>query len=330
VEQTLLLSDDQVRQATDMATMVDAIEAALAESPGPQLVPPRPGLTAEGTFFRLAPAMLSHAGVLGLKLMHGSFEQGVRYLVILCDITTGAVTAVLDAAYRTGARTGATSGVATRRLARADATGVGIIGAGLEAGTNLAAVAAVRPIDRVKVFSPREFRRVAFAERMRAELGIEVEPADTAQAAVGGADVVIAATNTGADGPVALRGEWLEPGQHVVSIGSTMPGRRELDVAAFARADAVFFDGPTESVAEESGDIRAWRERDPAAVAAVPTLTDLLRAEIPGRRRAEDITVFKSIGAAAQDLAAAIAVAKAAQAKEIGMRVPGLAALKTF
>ncbi|MFF2807950.1 ornithine cyclodeaminase family protein [Streptomyces sp. NPDC058000] len=328
---TLLLSDDEVRRSCDMAAIVDAIEAALGDAPGPQLaLPPRSNLAVEGTFFRVMPAIMSRAGVLGLKMFHGSFERGVRYLVVLCDIETGVVASMLDAAYLTAARTGATSGVATRHLAREDATTVGVIGAGVEAETNLAAVAAVRRIERAKVFSPRPSRRAAFAERMGAALGIEVVPVDTAQAAVAATDVVVAATNTGAGGPVALRGEWIEPGQHIVSIGSTMPSRRELDVPIFTRADAVVFDVQADTVAAESGDVLAWRELDGQAVSAVPTLTELLRAEVPGRRRADDVTVFKSIGAATQDLAAAVAVCERARALKIGTSVRSIADLKTF
>ncbi|MEU2362159.1 ornithine cyclodeaminase family protein [Streptomyces noursei] len=328
---TLLLSDDDVRRSCDMAAVVDAVEAALHDAPGPQLaLPPRSYAAVEGTFLRVMPAIMGRAGVLGLKMLHGSFERGVRYLVVLCDLKTGAVTGVLDAAYLTAARTGATSGVATRHLAREDAETVGVLGAGLEAETNLAAVAAVRPVARVKVFSPRPARRADFAARMGAALGLDVVPVDTARAAVTGADVVVAATNTGAGGPVALRGEWIEPGQHVVSIGSTMPSRREIDVATFARADAVVFDAPAGTVAAESGDVLAWRERDDAAATAVPTLTQLLAGEVLGRRRADDVTVFKSIGAATQDLAAAVAVCERARARAIGTPVRGLADLKTF
>ncbi|MFE3769476.1 ornithine cyclodeaminase family protein [Streptomyces sp. NPDC059122] len=328
---TLLLSDDEVRRSCDMAAIVDAVEAALGEAPGPQLaLPPRSNLAVEGTFFKVMPAIMPKAGVLGLKMFHGSFERGVRYLVVLCDIGSGAVLAMLDADHLTAARTGATSGVATRHLAREDATTVGVLGAGVEAETNLAAVAAVRSIERAKVFSPRPFRREAFAERMGAALDIEVVPVDTAQAAIAGTDVVVAATHTGADGPVALRGEWIEPGQHIVSIGSTMPSRREVDVPTFTRADAVVFDVGADVVAAESGDVIAWRELDAQAVSAVPTLTELLRAEVPGRRRADDITVFKSIGAATQDLAAAVAVYERARALKTGTPVRSVADLKTF
>lgn len=115
-----------------------------------------------------------------------------------------------------------------------------------------------------------------------------------------------------------------------MSIGSTTPSVRELDVAVLARADAVAFDVPAEVVAAESGDVIAWSGLDRAAAAAVPTLGELLRAQAPGRRRAEDVTVFKSIGAGVQDLAAAVAVCERARALGIGTEVGGLAALRTF
>jgi alanine dehydrogenase len=327
---TLLLRDDEVRRCVDLPAVIDAVAAALGAAGPAAAAPARTDLAVPGTFFRVLPAILTEPGVLGLKMLHGSFERGVRYLLVLCDLDTGATLAVLDAAHLTAVRTGAVSGVATRLLARPDASTVGVIGAGAEAETNLAAVAAVRPISAARVFSPRPARRTAFAERMSAELGIAITPADTAAAAVTGADVVVAATNTGPGGPVALRGEWLEPGQHVVSIGSTTPAVRELDATVLTRADRVVFDVPADADAGRSADVRAWRDLDPAAVAAVPTLTDLLTGAAPGRRRASDITVFKSVGAAVQDLAAAVAVHRTARDRAVGTEVPALTTLRTF
>jgi ornithine cyclodeaminase/alanine dehydrogenase-like protein (mu-crystallin family) len=325
---TVLLSDEQVRRACDMRVLVDVMRDALREATGPTVdLPPRTDLGIEGTFFRVLPAIHGPAGVLGLKMFHGSFERGVRYLLVLCDIETGQLLGALDAAFLTAARTGAVSGVATDRLARAESEVVGVIGSGLEAETNLAAVAAVRKIRQAKVFSPRQARRAAFAARMSAELDIEIVPVDTARAAVAGADVVVAATNTGPGGPVAVHGEWLEPGQHVISIGSTIPTVRELDAEVFRRAGRVVFDVAAETVAASSGDVLAWGEHDPALT---PTLTELLRDEVSGRQGPEDITVFKSIGAAVQDLAAAVAVCRTARSAGLGTTVPALTSLKTF
>ncbi|MFF3568996.1 ornithine cyclodeaminase family protein [Nocardia jiangxiensis] len=328
---TLLLSDEQVRRACDMKTLVDTVQEVLREAAGPEVdLPPRADLGIEGTFFRVLPAIHGPAGVLGLKMFHGSFERGVRYLLLLCDIETGQTLGVLDAAYLTAARTGAVSGVATRHLARADADVVGVIGSGLEAETNLAAVASVRKIRRARVFSPRSARREAFAARMSAELDIDVVPVGAPSEAVAGADIVVVATNTGPGGAVALRAEWLEQGQHVISIGSTLPAIRELDAEVFRRAGKVVFDVPASTVAASSGDVSDWSADDPNRVTTVPTLTELLRGETPGRSGSDDITVFKSIGSAVQDLAAAVAVCRTARTAGLGTVVSGLASLKTF
>ncbi|MBY8888880.1 ornithine cyclodeaminase family protein [Streptomyces sp. PTM05] len=328
---TLLLSDDEVREACDMPAVIDAVEAALGDAPGPALaLPPRSNLEVGDTFFRVLPAILGRAGVLGLKMLHGSFERGVRYLLVLCDLGSGEVVAVLDAAHLTGVRTGATAGVATRHLARQDATAAGVIGAGFEAETNLTAVAAVRDLRTVKVYSPRQARREAFAARMSTRLGVEVVAVGSPEEAVAATDVIVVATNTGHGGPVALRGEWIEPGQHIVSIGSTTPAVRELDTGVLARADTVVLDVDAATVARESGDVIAWHALDAAAATAAPTLTAVLNKEAPGRRDDQDITVFKSIGAASQDLAAAVAVCGRARALGIGTRTDGLASLRTF
>jgi alanine dehydrogenase len=307
---TILLSDEAVRQATDMPLLVDFLEAALrAEAVGGgMLLPPRVTLNHAEGFLRVMPVVMPAAGVLGLKMFHGSLERGVRYVVVVCDLHSGEVKAVVDAAYLTAARTGATSGVATRSLARAESARVGLIGSGLEAETNLLAVCAVRPITHVRVHSRNAERRTAFAARMARALAIDVVPCATPQDAVAGADVVVVATNSGLGGGVAYCGEWAEPGQHIVSIGSTAPLLREIDVATFAAADVAVFDADLEQMREESGDVAALYAEAPPWPG--PTaLVDLLMGTAAGRHDPAQITLFKSVGTAAQDLAAAQCIA---------------------
>jgi ornithine cyclodeaminase/alanine dehydrogenase-like protein (mu-crystallin family) len=327
---TLSLNDDDVRQATQMVDIVDAIEnVAREEHAGLVLMPPRVNVNRDGTFLRMMPAYLAGSGLIGYKTFHGSMSKGVRYLVVLCQESDGEILAVLDAAYLTAARTGATSGVATRYLARPDSQTVGVIGSGLEAETNLAAVAAVRQVRTVRVYSRNAERRAAFAGRASEALGIDVRAVDSPQAAVRDADVVVVATNTGTNGPVALRGEWLAEGQHVVSIGSTNPFLRELDPATFERADRVVFDAVPEQVFEESGDLMAVgaelrkRLRNADLLAAVVGRGGIDRAD-------SAVTLFKSVGTAAQDVAAAKVVYDIALAKGLGKDIGDLAAPKTF
>jgi ornithine cyclodeaminase/alanine dehydrogenase-like protein (mu-crystallin family) len=328
---TLLLSDADVRSAVDMLGLVDHLERAFkveAEAGG-MLLPPRTNLNHAEGFLRVMPVVMPAAGVLGLKMFHGSLERGVRYVVMVCDLDSGEVRAIVDAAYLTAARTGATSGVATRYLARADATTVGLIGSGLEAETNLAAVCAVRDIGSVNVYSRNPARREAFAERVGSALGVTISAVASPEEAVAGTDIVVVATNTGFGGDVAYRGEWIEAGQHVVSIGSTTPQLREIDVATFANADVVVFDAAADQVEEESGDVAALRDASPPWPGAT-SFADLLSGLSPGRKQPSQVTLFKSVGTAAQDLAAAGYVAIEAARRGLGTRVDEIAEAKQF
>jgi alanine dehydrogenase len=327
---TLILSDKQVREIADMPAMVDVLEEGLrAEALGGRSVlPERMNLGLDTTMLRVMPAILPSAGVLGLKMFYGSLETGMRYTVMVCALDGGEVLAVVDAAYLTAMRTGATSGVATRHLARHDAHSVGLIGSGLEAETNLEAVCAVRSIDRVRVYSPNPVRRADFAARMSRNLGIDIQPVDTAETAVADCDIVVVATNTGRGGDVALRGQWLTPGQHVVSIGSTAGFLREVDEDTFTRADVTVFDAAAEQVARESGDLSAMAVAQPDW-RPTGTLDDVL-SSIIGRTTPDQITLFKSVGTAAQDLLGAYAVYQRASERGVGFVAPDLNEPKQF
>ena len=139
----LILGPEAVRAATNMRQMIDLIEAGILEQAHGQVeVPPRLNLPTSNGFFRVMPAVLRGRGLMGFKIFNGSVEHGVRYLIGIYDERSGELLALMDAAYLTGARTGATTGVATRYQARANSTRVGVIGSGLEARTNLSAVCA--------------------------------------------------------------------------------------------------------------------------------------------------------------------------------------------
>ena len=144
---TLAIDEDGVRSAAHMPSLIDAIENVLIEEhDGYVLMPPRTNVISEQRFLRLMPAYLRRSGFLGYKSFHGSMSEGVRYVIVLIREADGEIVALIDAAYLTALRTGATSGVAARHLARANRVKVGIIGSGLEARTNMAAVSAVRSV----------------------------------------------------------------------------------------------------------------------------------------------------------------------------------------
>jgi alanine dehydrogenase len=328
---TLLLDDEDVRAACVLPDLVSSLADGLrkgGETSG-ALLPERMNLTLGAKFLRVMPALLPEAGVYGLKFFQGSMADGVRYLLLIGSLASGELLAILDAAYLTAARTGATSAVATAALARADAASVGVIGSGLEARTNLLSIAAVRPLADVRVYSRSAQRRAAFAAEMTQQLGIPVAVGESPAEAVAGRDIVLVATNTGTNGPVAFRGALIEEGQHLVSIGSTSPALREIDPATFTRADRVVLDAAPEQVRRESGDVIELVRERPGWDAPV-SLGDLLAGRVTGRRSAQEVTLFKSVGTAEQDLIAALHVYETARRRGIGREVSELAQPKLF
>ena len=317
---TLLLTDEDVRRAMDMPAMVGAVEGALREEgEGSALQPERLNLSSGAMLFRVMPVMLPGNNLMGFKAFHGSKTGGWRYLVAVYDATEGALLALMDAHYLTAARTGAASGVATKFLARPDSRRVAVIGSGLEARTNLEAVCAVRPVQEVRVFSPRPERRERFAQEMSAELGIPVRAAGVPEEAVRGADIVVVATNTTpGGGGIAFQGDWMEAGMHVNSIGSTMASLREIDAGTFRRADRIVIDAPREQLERESGDVIDAQQQGCFEPGRVESLKDVVLRAAGEGRSPEAVTLYKSVGEALQDVSAGHAIYLAARERGIG------------
>ena len=272
--------------------MIPGIERALAELSAGRVVQPVrvvvPVADHKG-FFGVMPA---YAGALGAKLVTfypGNTDVHTHHAVIaLFRPETGEPLAILDGRLITEMRTAAASAVATKHLARPEAAVLGILGSGVQAGSHLAALRQVRGFSEVRVWSPRHAK--AFAERH----GVTAAP--TAEAAVRGADVVVVAVS--AKTPV-LEGRWLSPGAHVNAIGATRPDWRELDDDVVTRA-RVYVDS-REAATKESGDVIAARD-------VVGEIGEVVGGTKPGRQNAQEITLFKSVGVAVEDVASAALV----------------------
>ena len=283
-----LLDEREVRRHLRMADLVPAMARALADlSAGRVVQPVRTILPVESRgFFATMPA---YTGALGAKLV--TFFPGNRdvpthhALIVLFRPETGEPLVVMDGRLITEMRTAAASAVATDLLARRDAAVLAILGSGVQAGSHLEALGLVRAFREVRVWSPRAGR--AFAERHH------VLAAGSAEEAVRGADVVVVATS--ARVPV-LQGAWLAPGAHVNAVGAVRPDWRELDDEALRRA-RLYVDS-REAAMREAGDVIAAGE--PFA-----ELGEVVAGTRPGRRADGDITLFKSVGVAVEDVAAA-------------------------
>jgi ornithine cyclodeaminase/alanine dehydrogenase-like protein (mu-crystallin family) len=304
----------------DILTMREAIEAVRAgfqeQATGQAQVPQRITIDSTAGFgwLRVMPAILNGSGVMGYKAMHSTPKVGVRYLVALYDLRTGALLAQMDADWLTQLRTSATAGLGTDLLARADVQEAGLLGSSEQARALLRAMAAVRPFRRVRVFSPTPANREAFAREMSAALGLEVVAVDSAEAAVAGADLVGSAIRPGPQ--PALHAAWLAPGTHVNAISSVRPEARELEEVVWQRANVVAVDERDHVF--DSGDGRAALASGSIRAADTVELRELVSGQHPGRERPEQITLLKTVGFALLDLVLANAIYRKASERGLG------------
>lgn len=332
---TLVLSPADVRRLLPMGTCIDLMEEALgalargaAENPlrwgmrlpdSNRLLGMMPGWLRA----REGAELLAGGESLGLKVVavfpdnHGTPYDSHQGVVMLFDPEDGRPQAILDASEVTAIRTAAASGLATRLLAREDAGDLAILGTGVQARTHLEAMAACRELRRVRVYSPTEANRAAFAAREGSRQGPPVEACGSAREAVAGADLIC--TTTAAREPVLL-GEWIAPGAHVNAVGACVPAARELDAAAVARAR--LFADSRESLESESGDfLLALREGAVGEDHCEGVLGDLITRAVPGRGAPDEVTLFKSLGLAVEDLVAAQYVHARAREQGVGVAV---------
>lgn len=308
-DDVLHLGHDDVVAAVKMNDAIEAVALGCKmSSAGDIVVGERQNLRFPGGWIRLMPAAMVPSGVFGYKefhlvtdVHHHEPRARVRYFVHLFDLTDGRPLAVIDANYLTALRTGAAAAVATGRMARPESATLAVIGSGGEARTQVDGAMAVLPLTSIRVFSRSAERRERFVTELADQLGIEVRAVSDPETAIRGADTVVVATLT--DGEPALRGEWLVPGQHVASIGSTMPQQREIDPEVWRRAAHTVVD--TRQALVESGDaIEATREQA-IREDRIADLVDLVTGAVPGRTQENDVTLYKSVGTGMQDLVVA-------------------------
>jgi ornithine cyclodeaminase/alanine dehydrogenase-like protein (mu-crystallin family) len=252
-------------------------------------------------------------GVVGYKA-YATSRKGAQFHVALFDGKTGAWLAVMQADYLGQVRTGAASGVATRHMARADATEVGIIGSGKQARTQVQAVCKVRAVNRVQVYSPNEERRRQFATEMSEICRTEVEPVERAETAVHNKDIVITATNSRE--PVA-NGHWIAQGTHINAVGSNFLGKAELDVLTVRRCKSIVVDSKDQARLE-AGDLVQALEEGGIHWADVHELGQVVVGRFAGRAHPQDVTLFKSLGIGLEDVAVASCVYAKARAEGVG------------
>jgi alanine dehydrogenase len=314
----LLLSEADVKSILTMPMALEAVETSfLRLADGSAVLHARQRLHLPGkSYLHYMAAGDSTSGYMGLKI-YTSSREGLRFLVPLFEAQSGDLLALLEADYLGQVRTGAASGVATRYMARADAHVLGIVGSGLQARTQLDAVALVRKIEEIRTYGRDQQRRERFAQEMTTRLRIPVTAVASAEQAVCEADIVITATTT--TNPV-VEGRWLKPGVHINAIGANFPQRRELDADAVRRADVIAADSRQQS-REEAGDLIQAFGEDATSWDRVCELADVVVGKVTGRSSPEQITLFKSNGIAIEDVVVAGKIYELARDRGMGRRI---------
>jgi ornithine cyclodeaminase len=321
---TLVLTHSDVVRLLPMSTCIDLMADALAAaSKGEAVLPLRQVVRLPDTAnaFALMPALLGDA--LGAKIITvfpgndaTPYDSHIG-VVLYFETTNGQLRAIIDASSITAIRTAAVSGLATQLLARRDAGDLAILGGGVQALTHLEAMACARPLRRVRIWSRSAERRDSFTRQAKSRLGVDVEACATPHDAVDQADIIC--TVTAAKEPVVL-GDWLAPGTHINAVGSSLPRARELDTRAVVRS-RMYVDR-RESALNEAGDFLIPRSEGAITDAHIRgEIGELVAGTVNGRMADDDVTMFKSLGLAVEDVACAAYLYKRALSEGAGTRL---------
>lgn len=307
---TILLREQDLQGVVGPPMALDAVRAAMhLEAAGHTTVPARITTGPPESWLRLMPALVNADGgdregsFMGFKAMNVNRKTGARYVVLLYDVESGQLLGIIDASRLTKLRTAAVTTLACEATLGGSLSELGVYGSGFEASGHVEAFKSRYPsLARLKVYSPRQERREAFAQKMTSRWGLEVECCDD-PARAADAPVVVLATRSR---DVVARSEWFAPGTLVLSIASTRLDFRELDEATFGRSAVCVCDDP-DQVAVESGDVQAAFEAGTLDRERMVRLADLVAGNQSVTWPPADLVVFKSVGTALQDLAVSAA-----------------------
>lgn len=310
----LILREKHVRSLLNMRDTVMVLEEAFnALAQGAVLNQPRARLALTSGVLNILAAAAPTFGVLGLKT-YTAFREGVRFIIMLYDAYDGHLLALVEANWLGSMRTGGTSALAAKYLARTDASTIGLIGAGNQAVTQLMGMCAVRPITSVYVYSRRQRELELFCHEMARLLDVNVQPVTSASFTAEVADILITATT--AREPV-LYGEWVKLGCHVNAIGSNWAQRREIDAATLLRSSLIVTDS-LEQAQMEAGDFIIPANEGLLDWENVYELAEVVCDNGIMRESPDDITVYKGLGIALEDIVVAAHVYQLARQQGVG------------
>jgi alanine dehydrogenase len=310
----LLLREADVRGLVDMRDALDALDFAFAEWAGGRAQnQPRRRVTSGSTTLAIMSAALPARNLVGYKA-YTAGKSGASFWVHLFDASDGHPLAIIEADWLGALRTGAVSGLATRALARPKASILAIVGAGHQALTQALAVAAVRPLTEIRLVNRNPERRAQFKTELSRQLpNLRVTEAESTRDGLHGADVITTITSAGTP---LFPGSWIEAGQHVNAAGSNVPTRRELDARAVGRADLVVADD-VEAARLEAGDLLMAEQEGTLGWGRVHSLREVIAGSVT-RSQPDDVTLFKSVGLALEDVALAAVVMDRARDRGVG------------
>ena len=318
-----LLTEEHVRSVLPMPDLIACMESALGRfSSGEVQQPIRTVLNVgpQKHWWGLMPAYVNQPPTMGAKIVtvyNTNADRGLhthQAVIVLLDPDTGTLQAVMDGRYITEARTGAVSAVSARYLSRADASTLAIIGTGVQARGHLDAFTEVRQIREVRVWSPKRASRERFVRDVQSRAGMPVHATESPEEAVRGADLVVLAT---ASAHPVVDVSWIAPGTHIVSVGAPRPDQREIDPALTASA-RVFVDSKAGALTEAGDIVMGIAEGRFGPNHIAGELGELVLGRVDGRRSADEITIFKSLGMAVEDVMTADLVYRRAAEQGVG------------
>lgn len=310
----LVLREGDVRRVLTMPDTVAVLEQAFgAMADGLAVNLPRSRIMLADGVLNMLAAAAPTLGLLGFKT-YTAFREGVRFVVMLFSAQDGQLLAIIEADWLGRMRTGGTSALATKYLARHNATTVGLIGTGNQAMTQLMGICAVLNITTVYAYSRRPQACKIFCDEMTKVLGTQVIPVGSPRQAVEAADILITATSS--PEPV-LQGEWLRQGCHINAIGSNWPTKREIDLSTLQRSFLIVTDS-RDQAHEEAGDFIIPADEGLFDWSRVDELSNVVGAHGPQRESPENITLYKGLGIALEDIATAAHVYQLAKQRGLG------------
>ena len=322
----LILSDKEVRSLINIDELIAVLEQAhIQYSTGKAVMPVRlvvPLPQIQGRITSM-PGYLNEDQALGLKVVtyfQDNPKQGLPAIlatIMLFSAETGKMIAAMDGTYITTIRTACASALATRALANPETPVLGILGAGVQARSHIRALSRVRRLQRIKIFSPSGSSARAVKKDLAAEIGVPIEVTECAEYSVRDADLVVTATT--AKAPI-VKSDWLKPGVHINAVGSHRPDLREIDGGTLSCSKVVV--DSREAIMAECGDVLlAIREKSFSEQGVHAEIGEVLAGTKSGRTSAEEITLYKSVGIAIQDVATAQLVYQKALSQNVGVNV---------